>query len=344
MTAGCDSDSFVPPRPSEVVGEPPAVTTPWNASNSPDLSTRRDGKASLPRAKTVELILCRAQTGDRQLMEQVLRRELGKARISLRMTKAEGAEAGSANLLVEGIQAAVSRGVALLVLEPLDTPEVRVALREAETRGVAILLLDQPLPSRQSNRNLPTLSLTGFPERSKELVVAALEDAGHFGLPSDGTALLVQNRSVDSYSKQRQESISNALKDSGRVFHVLEFEGGRSQAHSILVDYLKAHPQVCVILTEEDYGLGAAVDVHRALSNLGLHEFILGGYASYDLRIDPEVARRCAGFVERSLADYAVKISELARAAMEGKPLPERTNIDMLFVRTEPTQNSKRSR
>ena len=127
------------------------------------------------------------------------------------------------------------------------------------------------------------MTLTGFAECSKQLVAAALEDARHLGLPSDGTVVLVQNRLVDSYSKPRQESIRTALKDSGRVFHVLEFDGGRSEANAMLVDYLKAHPKACVILTEEDYGLGAAVDLHRARSEPGPPPFVLAGYASYDL-------------------------------------------------------------
>ena len=260
------------------------------------------------------------------------------------MFKSEGLEVIPTRRLVEEIESAVSRGVGLLVLEPLDVPEVRAALHEAESRGVAILLLDQPLPSRQSGKSLPTLSLTGFEARSKELVTAAFEDARQSGLPSDGTALLLQNRSVDSYSKQRKESITTALKASGRAFEVLEFEGDRSRANAMLVDYLKAHPKVCVILTEEDYGLGAAIDLHRAQSEAGSPRFVVAGYASYDLRIDPEVSRRCAGFAERSLADYAIKISELAGTAMGGKSLPERTTIDMAFIRTEPKPRSKQTR
>jgi ABC-type sugar transport system substrate-binding protein len=325
-----------------MVGEPPAAITPAKASSSLDLSTRDDGRTSLPRAKSVELILSRPQTGDRKLMEHLLRRELGNARIAFRITKPEGSDALSANRLVEQIQAAVARRVALIVLEPLDTPEVRAALHAAEAQGIATLLLDQPLPSRKPEKMLPTLSLTGFAERGKELVVAALEDAAQFGLASDGTAVLVQNRLADGYSKQRQESIVNALKNSGRTFQVLEFEGGRSEAYSVSVDFLKAHPKVCVVLTEEDDGLGAAIDVDRALSKLGLHVFILGAYASYDMRMDSEVALRCAGFIERSLGEYAIRISQLARSAVEGKPLPERTDIEMTFVRIEPTQSSKR--
>ena len=137
------------------------------------------------------------------------------------------------------------------------------------SRGVPILLLDLPLPSRQPSKDIPAVTLTGFAECSQQLVAAALEDARSLGLPPDGTVVLVQNRLVDGYSKQRQESIRAALKQSGRVFHVLEFDGGRSEANALLVDDLKAHPKVCVILTEEDYGLGAAVDLHRPGPNPG---------------------------------------------------------------------------
>ena len=128
LIVGCDAGSFTPPRPSELPGGSPAAATPRNGSATPDLSAKGEGRGSAPQARTVELILCRAQTGDRVVLEQVLRREFGKARVSLRMIKPEGEKTLSARRLAEEIRAAVSRRVDLLLLEQLDTPEVRAAL------------------------------------------------------------------------------------------------------------------------------------------------------------------------------------------------------------------------
>src|SRR4051812_35636972 len=83
LIVGCDSGSFTPPRPSELAGGSPAATAPRDRSVTPDPSTRGEGRGSAPQARTVELILCAAQTGDRVVLEQVLRKEFGKARVSL---------------------------------------------------------------------------------------------------------------------------------------------------------------------------------------------------------------------------------------------------------------------
>ena len=341
LIVGCDAGSFTPPRPSELPGGSPAATTPRDGSATPvpEHERRRKGFGTTREDRRIDPLPCpdRRQGGPGASPPQGVRQGEGLAAND----QAGGGENPQCQALVEEIQAAVSRRVDFLVLEPIDTPEVRAALHEAESRGVPVLLLDLPLPSRQSNKNIPTVSLAGFAECSKQLVAAALEDARHLGLPPDGTVVLVQNRLVDGYSKQRQESIRIALEGSGRVFRVLEFDGGRSEANAMLVDDLKANPKVCVILTEEDYGLGAAVDLHRARSEPGPPPFVLAGYASYDLRTESEVAVRLAGFVQRSLNDYAMKISQLARSALDGKSLPERATVEMDFVRMKAAQNSK---
>lgn len=341
LLAGCDSVSFVPPRPAGLAGGPEARPKTEALASPAHRSAAADEKAPTGKTGSVELILRQPQTGDRQLLERILFRDFGKARVPFRVVKPETDKPFDAERLAKEIGLAAARGVAVLVVEPLDAPEVRTALQDAEARGVAVLLLDHPLPSRRANRTLPTISLKGFDECATALAVTALEDARLLGLPGDGEVVLIQNRAVDGYSKQRQDSIKSAVKALGRTLLVLEFEGDRYHANTMLVDFLKAHPKVTVILTEEDYGLGAAIDLHRTRSSLGPVGFILGGYASYDLRIDPEVAKRCCAFIERGLADYATRIPELAQAAIAGKPLPELTQAELVFIRMEPAHFTK---
>src|SRR5262249_23231486 len=153
----------------------------------------------------------------------------------LRLLKPEGPEDLDTDRIVAGIRSAVARGSRLLVLEPKDTPEVRAALVEAESRGISILLLDQALPSREAGKDLPVLALTGFEERGRDLVRVAFEDGARLGLPSDASALVLQNRLADVYSKQRQESLRKALEVGGREYRVLEFEGDRKTAYATLL-------------------------------------------------------------------------------------------------------------
>jgi ABC-type sugar transport system substrate-binding protein len=332
LALGCDATHFVPPRNAELEGGVSRTERrePGGLPGSPAGTQQR---SIPPQARTLELILSHPQTGDRQHIEQVIRRELGHARASLRLLKPEGSEDLTPDRIAAGIRSAIARGSRLLVMEPKDTPEIRAALLDAESRGMAILLLDQTLPAHETGKSLPLLAVTGFPERGRDLVRAAFESAPRLGLPPDASALVLQNRQTDVYSKERQESLRDALKSAGRTFRMLEFEGDRKKAYSVLREAMKADPRARVILTEEDHGLGGAVDLHRDRPKLHLPAFALAGYASYDLRIDREVAQRCAGFVERGLGNYAITIAELAQAVFDGKPLPERTGIEMRFLR-----------
>ena len=98
--------------------------------------------------RIVELILARPPDADRVYFEQFLRLELGKVRIPLRRTQPNLQKPLSPEDLAGAIRAAISRGVAGLVVEPSKEAVVADALYDAIGQDTPVLLLDSSIPAQ----------------------------------------------------------------------------------------------------------------------------------------------------------------------------------------------------
>jgi ABC-type sugar transport system substrate-binding protein len=285
----------------------------------------------------VELILSQPPNIDRLYLEQFLRRDCGVKMCGFRCIKPEKAEAMTPAELAKAIRAAANRGTGAVVLEPIDAPEVQEAVRDALNNGTAIVLLDRPLPSSSPGSPLPVVAVKGFADAGKKIVDAVIEEAGQFHLPSDGKILLTQNTQADSYGKDRLESITAALKGARRSYEVLAFNGDQQAAADFVLNYLKAHPKVTILLSDEELGLSGSFQARRTWLGEGKSELILGGYAAADQRLDLLVKGRTSALADRNVEGYARKALQLALDQMEGKPVPARSEIEMPFKHVRPT-------
>ena len=80
-------------------------------------------------------------------------------------------------------------------------------------------------------------------------------------LPASGTALVVENRQYDVYSRQRLESLTSALKSAGLAYEVRTSDGEAKEAVDLVSKHLESHPSVTMILGEDDFGLGGVHQV-----------------------------------------------------------------------------------
>ena len=262
---GCDSTSFVPSRPPELIGSstaaartsgaapspsvPPATTSPAAAAGVKPLAT------PAVRARLVELILARPASLDRSYLELFLRREAGIKKCAFRAFSPQDNEPMSPGQLAGKIRTAAKRSTGALILEPVNAPEVREALREAESRGLGVVLLDSPLPATSSGKPNPVVTFKGFAEAAKQLVETVADDARVLRLPADGTTLVIENRDKDFYSRGRLESITSALKAAGQAYDIVSFDGEQKGATEVVLEYLKTHPKLTVILADHDFGV-----------------------------------------------------------------------------------------
>ncbi len=142
MSIGCDSDSFVPPRPDELKGV---------AGAENDAGSGLAARAGVPAStKPIELILNRHSADETEFFKSAARTQAGieKARIKLTFL----GEKDSSTRQAELVREAVARRPPALVLELADPSDLALAkaVREAEDAGVPVILLGRPLADSQA--------------------------------------------------------------------------------------------------------------------------------------------------------------------------------------------------
>ncbi len=337
----CDSNAFVPARPPELITAPPSVATnPGKGASSSVPTTPRPGAEALAkttaiptaRARLVELIQARPTDLDHIYFEQILRRETGARRCAFRVANMIDDKPLSPEQVASEIRTAANRSTGALILEPVDVPDIREALHEAEAKGLKIVLLDSPLPSSSPGKPYPVVTYKGFAGAAKQLVESMASDVKTMQLPADGTTLVVENREKDFYSRDRLESITGALKAAGRTFDTVSFNGDQKEATQVVLDYLKTHPQLTVVLADQDLGVAGAYDARDQWIKTHTSTFFaVGGYYACDARLILPMKARVQGLIDRNVEAYARRALEVALDLMDGKAVPERVLVDVRF-------------
>jgi ABC-type sugar transport system substrate-binding protein len=282
------------------------------------------------------LILAQPPTEDRRYLVQFLRRDTGVQKYAFRAVLPESDQPLTPEQLARAIRTAASRSTGGLIVEAIDAPEVRDALREAESKGLPVVLLDSPLRSTSLPKPIPYVTRQGFVEGGKKMVEAVIADAQLLRLPSDGTALVLESREQDFFSKECLESMTNALRASGRPFEILVHDENQTQASEQLKSYLESHPKVTMILADREVGLASAFGVREMQRKQGRSTFVLGGYAACDVRLDMLHKRGTEAIVDRNSEAYARKALRILLDQIEGRTVPERNEVDLPFIHNVP--------
>jgi ABC-type sugar transport system substrate-binding protein len=333
LLPACDSSSFTPPRPPELGGGPGASGGSPAASVSPTAAAVPSVKSS--RSRLVELILSQPPSPDRLFLAQFLRRDTGLNLCGFRVTEPEGDQPFSGEQLATKIREAAGRSTGALIVEPIDVPQVRQALLDAEAKGLPVILLDFPLPSSSPGKSFPYTTFRGFAEGGEALVKAVSQDAERFQFPTEARIVVLENRQKDRYSKQRLESITGALKAAGHSFDLLTFEGEQKGANEVFANYLKTH-RVSMVFGDDEFGVSGAFQALAERHVKGKREFLIGGFAACDVRLDSYVREGSPGLVNRNTEGNARKLLKLALDLMDHKPVPERNEVEMPFIHTPP--------
>jgi len=281
----------------------------------------------------VELILAQPPTIDRLWLIQYLRRDCGNSLCGFRATNPEGTSPLSAAEITQATRKAADRMTGCLIVEPLDDPEVRKALTEAGSKGLPIVLLDTPLPSSPPAKPFPCVKFTGFTEAGKAIVQILKEDAAQLKLPASGTALVIENRQKNVFSRPRLESLTGALKAAGLAYQVVTFEGEAKEAAEVVTKHLESHPGVTMILSDDDFGLEGVHKVRTERKKQGKPEVVAGGFGALDERANSMVKQGTEVMAECSTVSYARKALQVALDLMNGKPAPERVEVEMPLLR-----------
>jgi ABC-type sugar transport system substrate-binding protein len=337
VSSGCGSGSFVPPPPAELkppAGSGLAATYDGTGTATPPPAPA-GGKAESRRlpgaAPIVELVLARPANTDREFLQQALRREMGKGRIIFRVDQPESGASASPSRLAGAIRAAVARGVAGLIVEPLEDPAVIDALYDADRRGVAVLLLDQSIPPRDG-KTIPRIEYATIADVGRQIVEDVLEVDRTFRRPRPGRVIILHHRADDPYLDRCHAALLGPVKEAGKPSEVIAFEGGSERAVEAVRKSLDADPNIDIILADDMYGLAAGYQLRGEWTKAGHPDFLLAGYAPYDSRT-PDVLTRVHAFGDRSIETYSMKVAQAMRSRLDGKAIDDVVMVPVTFHR-----------
>jgi ABC-type sugar transport system substrate-binding protein len=344
VLAGCDSASFVPPRPPELT-EPvkPRIAAASEGQGAATTSVVTSaGKHAGIGVRIVELILAQPPDSDRVLFDQVLRIELAKVLIPLRLTQLDPNKRSSSEDLAGAIRAAVGRGVTGLVVEPSEEAIVIDALYDAVDRGVAVVLLDRPVRAR-GGKSIPHVEYTDFADVGRQIVRVVLEADRKFRSDQPGRIVFLHHRSNDPYLERSFESLLRPCKAAGKPLELLEFDGDAEHGMAVLQKAMQADPKIDILLADDAVGVYVGFRIHIDWTQSGHRQFVLAGYTSNDYRVVTFLERIYA-IGDRSVGSYASKASHAIRSLMEGKRVEDLVEVPVKFnqLATIPSHSQKR--
>jgi ABC-type sugar transport system substrate-binding protein len=334
ILAGCDSTTFVPTPPPEL-NEPvkPGIAATFDrAGSAATFSVPAAEKHAGKGVRIVELILAQPPDPDRVLLDQLLRIELAKVLIPLRLTQPDPQKRSSPEDLAGAIRAAVGRGVAGLVVEPSEEAIVVDALYDAVGRGLPVLLLDRPVPAR-GGKAIPRVEFTAFSDVGRQIVAAVLEADRKLKPAKPGRIVLLHHRSGDPYLERSFESLLGPCQAAGKPMEILEFDGDAEQGMAVLRKSLEADPELEILVADDAVGVYVGFRIHVDRSESGGRGFLLAGYTPNDYRIVTFLDFIFA-IGDRSVGSYASKTSQAIRRLMEAKPLGDVVEVPVTFTQS----------
>ncbi len=264
-------------------------------------------------------------------LDRALRRELGKARITFRRVDPDSQEPSSPEALAAAIRAAAERGVAGLIVEPLDRPAVIDALYDALGRGCVVLLLDEPVPAL-AGKTIPHVEYTGLADAGRQVVADIVNVDGKLKRTGPSRVFVLHHRSDDPYMDRCLASLVEPLRAAGKRPEVVAFERDADRAIAALRKALGADRRIDIVLADDNYGITAAINIRREWAQAIRPEFLIGGYSPYDNRT-PEMLRYVRSFADRSVESYAVRTFQAIRSLLDGKPVGDVVGVPVPFHR-----------
>lgn len=261
--------------------------------------------------------------------EQAARLEAAQEKVVLEVIAEPAARQADA------IREALNRGVAALMVVPADPKAIAPALAEARDQGLPIVLLDRSVPVE--GKPLPTVVFPPVERAAVQVVDAASEDARAAGFPADGPALIMANSPDAAGDSPRVAALRQAAEAAKiKVLPIVRFAGYINEATAALRAVLKEHPEVAMVLTEEDMAAQAAVSVRFDLPE-DRRRFVVAGFVANEQTLDMMKFNICSGLVDRRLQEFSRRALHAALDLARGQSVPDRIEIETPLVRATGT-------
>jgi ABC-type sugar transport system substrate-binding protein len=294
---GCDSFSFVPPKPEDLRESagavPAAVTDTFRPPTAAALSPAQ--------SKSIDVVLGPHEADEAEVWKGAIRVQAGLDRAQHRTLGPAEPPSTQATLVRE----AVARHPGVLVVEasaPVDPP-LREAIEEARNQGIPVVVVGRTLAGGKTESKAAgaaeTKSAGSAPqpaplfvvapkpleESAKQLVTMTLRACRNADIDPGKTTILISSSKGGPFVDECTIAIKDALKAAGlTTIDELRFAVNDKQSVAAVTANLKANPKTVTIFAVDSMTSGVIRDFVKDDAS---HRFIVAGcYASDEFKSD----------------------------------------------------------
>jgi ABC-type sugar transport system substrate-binding protein len=326
--SGCDSASFVPPRPAGLVGSgagaPTATTEPAAGAVSGATTTG---------ARPIELIVGHREAAESEELKGKARAQAGTDKVLIRTSVA--GEKDTPGRQADLVREATARHPLALVVEVTDPAdrELGLAIGEARAGGLPVVLVGRPLagtnPSGTSSSRSGEPILVApeaFEASARILVAAAINNAKNAKFTIDGGAVLVINTASDPLAESRTMALRNALREAGvKNIQEIRFAGDLDEAKKKVIELLRADRKPGMVLSPDQIGFTASYNCTSVLGDE--RPYVVAGYSNDESGSTMARSGEFAAVAIFSPERLIRKAITTAVHATEGQRVPERVDL-----------------
>jgi ABC-type sugar transport system substrate-binding protein len=210
------------------------------------------------------------------------------------------------------------------------------ALEEAREKGVAVILVDRPVPS--TGKPFPLVTRPPYINIARDLIDAAIKEAKAVGLPTDGPALVLVDGHKDDRTDARVEALKAALSERGvnlvdaPVFGANAETDDSNEAMKILEQVTASKGPLAIVVTDNAIGLGGGSSARGPLGTKG--EYVLVGL-SVDRGTEGMTSYQDVAAVGyMNPAEVARQAVAEAARMLKGQSVPEKTEVPFTIFRS----------
>jgi ABC-type sugar transport system substrate-binding protein len=363
VLAGCDADSFVPPRPEALRAAGGGVRD----SSTARLELAKTLDVSGASARAVELILDRRDSEEADIVTSAARVQAGIDRtlIKINLLQVQDIPAHQAEL----VRDALKRNAQAIVIEPADPGDKGLAdaVREARINGVPVVLVGRPLGGAPSGSAAPAEGKSGaqaasppkepseaksaaptrreapltlvtaapFGPFAKLLVDSAVRNAKNAKLDALSGAVIVFDTSSDLFVNDRIAALRQALIAAGvKKIDQIAFAKQTALGKSLLTERLKADPKITLVFAADLQSANACRETCNDL--VETRPFVMAAFASESHISDLARVGDFAGVAEFASLKVLRKAISVAVATAQGRAMASRVEFPILYYDSPP--------
>ncbi|MGE3818156.1 MAG: hypothetical protein AB7I30_01860 [Isosphaeraceae bacterium] len=319
VVCGCGENGFVTPPP-------PELTALGNADSTPPHS--------------IELILAPESTRDNEAIGLAMRREAARRTHFFHLSRPSPGDPPERQATL--IRHAASQPRPILLVEPIDSPEVFEALREVRARGTPVVAIGRRVmtaaagssPSSDSSNDQTTISIVDFAKDDtpiRELVGLVLRDVRATELSPDSHALIVAMDTRSPGIDTAIATIRSALESSGFHEHeIASIQGDLEKDGRLVTERVAADPRLGLVFALEVDGVNAAMAAYETLKTSRVLR--MGGIMSIDSELPPAMTVNYSGMIDRNLTRLADRAFTQGLELARGVPVTDVVEIPLRLV------------